>query len=185
MGRKRQTFGPAGEVRVVLRDLRHGERDRERGQREVDAVEAQRGQTDHEADAEPDERRDGQCGEIVPAVIVTEDRRRVAAEGHEGSLTDRDLPRVSRHDVLPENRDEEDGHGRARRQVVVGERERQQRDRRRDDQSARDTEQRSRVASHTLRTRVRPKSPDGLTSSTTSINTNAAGSRSCGVTQLT
>ena len=40
-------------------------------------------------------------------------------------------------------------------------------------------------APHTFRTRARPKSPDGLISSTISISTKVAGSSSCGVTQLT
>ena len=86
-------------------------------------MKAQGGQADHDADAESDQRRHRQRREVVPAVVVREDRRRVAAEGHEGSLPDRDLARVAGDDVLPEDRDEEDGDQRARRQVVVGERE--------------------------------------------------------------
>ena len=73
----------------------------------------------------------------------------------------------------------------ARRQVVVAQSERQQRDRNRDHERGRAADRRCGVAPHTLRTRVRPNSPDGLTSSTTSISTNAAGSSSCGVIQLT
>ena len=70
-------------------------------------------------------------------------------------------------------------------QVVVGQSEREQGNRNRDHQRGRAADRRCGVAPHTLRTLVRPNSPDGLTSSTTSISTKAAGSRSCGVTQLT
>ena len=148
-------------------------------------MEAQRRQPDDDADAEPDERRQGQGGEVVPAVVVGEDRRRVAADGHERALADRDLARVARDHVQTEDRDEEDGDTRAGRPVVVGQAEREQGDHRRDDEGGRDPDRRCRVAPHTLRTLVRPNRPDGLTSSTTSIITNAAGSSSCGVTQLT
>ena len=55
MGGQREPLGAAGEVRVVLRDLRHRERHGERGEREVDALQPQCRQADDHAGAEPDE----------------------------------------------------------------------------------------------------------------------------------
>src|SRR5262245_45337356 len=97
-------------------------------------------------------------------MVPRHDGRRVAPDGHEGAVADRDLARIAGEDVEAEHRDEEDPDLRRERDVVVAEDERQC------DEYPRYGEHgdESGETTHTRRTSRWPKSPDGLMRRTTS-----------------
>src|SRR5262245_25778768 len=119
--------------------------------------------------------------------MADHDRGRVAADGHERAVAERDLARIPGQDVQPEDRDEVDAHvgdlGGTEVAEPVGEdgqesdahQERDPLGGERDDPPAR----------HARLTVARPNSPLGLTRSTARITTNAAGSLSASPTKST
>src|SRR5581483_2278047 len=99
------------------------------------------------------------------------DRRRVAAHRHEGAVADRDLAGVAGEDVEAEDGDEVDADPRRQPLVVAAEPKRQDGE---DDGDGRAGKEGRQRGPHTLRTRLRPNSPDGLSSSTASKTPSAS-----------
>ena len=185
--RQEDPVAAAGEVRVGVRERRHDERDRERCQREVGAAQPQRRDADQDAEREGRGRGRRDRGEgAVPrervGVVAVEDRGRVAADGHERPVPERDLAGVAREEVEPEDRDEEDRDLASDELVVVGQMAREQHDH---GHRGRDHEETEREPPHTRRTTFRPKSPVGLITSIASSSASAAGSRNDAVTKCT
>ena len=183
--RRLDAVAAAEELRELQRQLRHGDREREGREREVDAGEAERRQPDEQAADEADRRTPSASSAIeVRVVVARHDRGRVAADGHEGAVADRDLARVPGEDVEAEDRDEEDA--RPARRAPGGSRSA------RTGSSASTTRRGGRHRSegggarpHTLRTCRWPNRPVGFTRSTASRTANANGSRSSEVTKWT
>ena len=92
----------------------------ERGHGQVMAAQAQRGIADQRRRHHREERSGEQRGERRPAAIGGEDGRGVAADGREGVVPERDLPRVAREDVQSHRDDRVDaGEDEDRQDVIV------------------------------------------------------------------
>ena len=162
---------------------RHG--DRERGEREIDAGEAESRKTEEEARKpghEPGDRdrpdvrhvaREGVRPELQP-LVRDEDRGRVTPDQHEGPVPERDLPGDPREQVEAEQGDEVDADVGELLRAKVADEARQQEDRRRREQEAENPDQLA--ALHTRLVTGLPKSPAGRTSSTTRMIRSATGS---------
>ena len=75
----------------VLEDLRHGDGEREGGERQIVAFEPQRGQPEQVAGDEAHERRRRQRRPERPSGLVDQDGGGVGADGEEGAVPERDL----------------------------------------------------------------------------------------------
>ena len=98
--------GAAGEV-VLLDDLRKDDRQTERRERQIQALESQRGNSDGDADREAQQRRDGNGREERPVVIGDEDRGRECAGAHERAVAERHLAGQAGDDVEAHHGDRE------------------------------------------------------------------------------
>ena len=115
----------AGPVLEVLQDLRHGQRQREGRQRQVEALQPQRGNAEEEPDHQAHDAGDRDRQAVADVPLVDHDRRRVRAERVEGAVPERDLPVVAGQDVEAEQRDRVDRDLRELEQPEVREHERQ------------------------------------------------------------
>ena len=159
--------GPFLEV-VVLEELRHGNAEREGGEREVKALQAQRRQPKEESGHQAHRARRGKGRPVGRAEPVHQDGGGIRADRVEGAVPERDLAVVAGEDVEPEKRDRVDQHERELERAVVADHERQHA-RDRDEHHNAD----GRASRHTRLTFTLPKSPEGLTSSTPMMSPNA------------
>src|SRR5436305_369149 len=98
----------AGEVGVLLQQLRKRDCDPERDEGKVDAGQPHRRNADEQSSDARDDTGDRNRPDVTDAVVDAEDRRRVAADGHERAVPERDLAAVPREDREAEQRDEID-----------------------------------------------------------------------------
>ena len=159
--------GP-GLERVVLQHLRHRDRQRECGQRQIQPAQPQRRQADQEAEPRADDRRDRQRRPVGHLVLVHQDRGGVGADRIERAVAERDLAVEASQDGQPEDRDRVDHHhGELEQMVVAEQRSVGTSGQRRSHQQR--SGQRSGVRAAIVYTRlstVRPSRPDGFTTST-------------------
>ena len=103
---ERDSLHAAGEAleAAALEELREDHAERERGQREVEALEPDGGEPEEEAQRETDAPRAGERQPVRDVALVDEDGRRVRADAVEGAVPQRDLPSVSRQQIEPEER---------------------------------------------------------------------------------
>ena len=155
---------------LVFQDLRHGERQREGGEREVVALELERRQAEQVADDEADDRRRRQGRPVRHVEMVHQDRRRIGADGIEGAVAERDLAVEAGQQVQAEHGDRRDHHGADQEQPIVGDEVGQHRPQQRHQEGQR--QQHPQPASwrlpacQTLFTTTRPNRPAGRTVST-------------------
>ena len=116
----------------------------ERREREVEARQPQRREAEEEADDAGDEAGDRDRPDVAHVarelvaqelerrlLVRHQDRRRVAADQHEGAVAERDLPRDAGQQVEPEQRDEVDADVRELLRPEVADDARQEEDRHR------------------------------------------------------
>ncbi len=185
----RAAAGPRVEA---LEQRGRGDGDGEGREREVEAGEPQR----REPEGEPDEPRHESCDRDRPhvpdaaadrsaelRVADHQNRARVAADGHERPVPERDLPCVAGEDVEAEERDQVDADVRVLLRLEVAQERGQNRDA--DDERGEADEPRDarRARAHTRFTSGLPKRPTGRTSKTTRMIRRAIGRRSSSVNQ--
>jgi hypothetical protein len=93
--------------RVELHDRGEDGRETERHQREVEALDAQRGEPEDHAEREARRHDDHERGEERPPVIGHEPRRDVRAGAHEEALPESELAGEADHHLQAEDRDHE------------------------------------------------------------------------------
>ena len=173
-----QTTTATGETLEPLRDEHDRDREPEGGEREVDAREPQRRQAEEEPEDAGEHPGDRDRPVLADAVVRGQDRGRVRAEGHEGAVSERDLPAVAGDDVETDDRDEVDADEREPVVEHVVLRVRDEDDEQSDpDERSRARDESRRDAGHYARlTTTRPKRPAGRTISTSSRTARATGS---------
>src|SRR5581483_6366285 len=163
---------PAGEAVELLQDGRQHDGDAERREREVEAREPQRRDPRRKTDRAGDRGRDGDRPHVPHAVVGHQNRGRVAADGHERAVPERDLAAVPGEDVEAEDGDEVRADRGELHRPELGQRERQHRERQRDESEPGELHLHARLTSD------RPSRPAGRTRSTARMTASAVASRS-------
>ncbi len=161
--------GPLLDV-AVFQDLRRRDRERECREREIHSFEAQGGQAEQESGDEADRAAHRHRRPIGDAGLVEQDRRRIGADREERAVAQRHLAVEAGEDVEPQQHDRiDDDHGELEH-VIAAQNERQD-----DEERAHRREPQGRLIAraHTRVTRVRPKRPEGRSSSTPTMMTSA------------
>ena len=81
---------------------------RERSDRQVQSLQAERGESEEDADRRGEDAGEGDADPPREPETQREQPRRVGAHGHEGALPERDLARVAREDVQADRADRRD-----------------------------------------------------------------------------
>src|SRR5262249_2992235 len=103
--REDDEVGAAGAVDELVGEIGEQHREAEGDEREIEPLDAERGEADQRADDEAQRHRDRQRRDEVPAVVVHEDGAGVRAEAEERAVADRYLAVVAGEDVEPGRRD--------------------------------------------------------------------------------
>ena len=139
------------------------EREPERREREIEPREPQRGNGEQQPGDAGDDAGERDRRPVREARLRREDGGRVAADGHERAVPERDLARVAGEDVEAADGDEVDADVGVLGRLEVVDEERQQRDRRdeEDDGGGRRERGAAQPSHHTRLTAARPKRPCG------------------------
>src|SRR6185312_14638462 len=155
---------------IIVQELRRRDGEREGRQREIEAFEAQRRQTEEKTDDETERAGDRDCHPIGHANLRDEDRRRIRADREKRTVAERDLTVVADQKIEAEQCDGVDDHHRRLEGVIGAEHKRQREQHNGERREAGGVDL---AAAHTRGTTVRPKRPEGLRSSTPTMITSA------------
>ena len=85
-------FSPPSSARVLVRERRQADRERERRAGQIGAAQARGGGADGDADERGDDDRREQRRHERPVLVADQQRHRVGAHGHQRAVAERDLP---------------------------------------------------------------------------------------------